>query len=246
MQRGRWGYIQSGILDKWHGKCRAYNNQNYDTQILQTLDQMDRCQQFDLATSMVDLGVTQRAWVVHNDEDKDDYLEDDFIINTAKSLTSRITPVSAWIFGTHRTLVVYFSTSEQLFWGKSQYQMPSPKLYRIFSHKSTAFQLSRDPQLKRMSIVAASKTFSLPDLAHALNDFVIHLHNNGDTPCSIGGRRGTVANSLSFTDIQVWTWLRIQLRSAVYPNNILPAETVNFIQPSASSSWPHCSHEYKS
>jgi hypothetical protein len=54
--------------------------------------------------------------------------------------------------------------------------------------------------------------YSLPDLCPALLDFFAR-HSNNPSSHHVGGRRGTLSNTLPFTDVIVWHSLQMQTYS---------------------------------
>jgi hypothetical protein len=85
----------------------------------------------------------------------------------------------------------------------------------------------------KLSVDEAMKKFNLPDLCHALANFLTRL--NADDSFIIGGRRMVdVDTPLPFDELQIWTKIQLQNRAYHAPYNILPPQTVNASPPSGS------------
>ena len=68
------------------------------------------------------------------------------------------------------------------------YAKAPPLPLQTFVHGSVAFNLSRDPTLThKLSIAEAAKKFNIPDLNHAVLEYLVHLKDNGSVPWHIGG-----------------------------------------------------------
>ena len=213
----------------------ASNNQNYDPQICRSLDRLDKCRRFDLATSV------REAWVEFGphleypvtDEDEDEEGPENKRVHTAASLALNIRPVSDVVAGP-RLLSNYFEEADCLKRGEDP---RAPRPFRTFAVASTAFHLTRDPPFKQMLVDDVAAMFQLPDLRPALADYLQRLKTH-ESSLSVGGRRiATPGSQLPFDKLQVWPRIRIQTKAIHHPNNILPPQTLNVCPP--SKEWPH-------
>ncbi|KAH9013680.1 hypothetical protein EDB85DRAFT_2076567 [Lactarius pseudohatsudake] len=209
---------------------RSSNKQGYESQICRYLDRKEKCQKFDLATSIREAKIDFRLLPDNNPEGPEEPLH----INTTEGLLTHIRPVAP-VSGTTQRHANYFDLVGSL----KQGLYPRALLpFRTVVHGNTALHLSRDPAMKAMSVEDAMAMFNLPDLRGALADFLVRA-DAGD-PIRIGGRR--VANSdspLPFRNLQVWTKVQLQHRSYYAPNHILPPQSINASPPSGP--WP-CGH----
>jgi len=124
-----------------------------------------------------------------------------------------------------RSVTDYFSQSHQL---ASSPPDTVPLPLRSFSLSCIAFNLAYDPHICRISVDQAAEQFGLPDLRAALADFLSFEKSCGmDLVHPIGGgpHRAPTNTELSFTDIQVWFKLRLQM-SEIHTNTVLPAQTI--------------------
>ena len=98
----------------------------------------------------------------------------------------------------------YFSYAHDLINGVHP-QAPRP--YRTFSTSITAYHLSYDPTITRMTVDKATDDFSLADFRPAISDYLDHADTHVDVPASatVGGRRRALPGcSLPFEHIQIW------------------------------------------
>jgi hypothetical protein len=220
--------------------ARAGNGLDYDSQICRTLDRDDKIRRFDLATSIRAAGI--QFGQDSNPEIGDDWCSDDdgnggipHRIDQTSDLLANISPVSA-SGGPQRQTVDYFQRADDLRQGKHP-QAPRP--FRTFKMGSTAFQLPRDPQLRKMTIDTASQQFDLPDLRPALAEYLRRTSSNDIDLASvpIGGRRSASSGcNLPIDSIQVWTTMRIQLKQYHRPSNAAQPHTLLASPP--SKEWP--------
>ena len=219
------------------------NNQNYESQICHSLDRIDKCQRFDMATAIREAHVDFRF--LTNDPDpknnfnnynpSEDIEEDPIsIIDTTATLITQIQPTAS-LTGTIQQNADYFELADAL----QQGLYPrSPLPFRTIVQGNTALHLVRDPTMKTMSIENVMESFNLPDLRGALADFLTRLNNNDSF--YIGGRRISDHNSLlSFDNLQVWTKMQVQNHSYFPPHQVLPPQTINVFPPSGSWTYGH-------
>jgi hypothetical protein len=225
------------VKDPSHG-----NNQDYESQICRSLDRMDKCRRFDIATAIREARVDFRF--VTDDPDREINDDDDglsenpeedplSIISTTATLITQISPA----VGTIRRNADYFELADAL----QQGLYPrSPRPFRTIVQGNTALHLTRDPTMKTMSVEDVMEKFNLPDLRGALADFLTRLNNNDSDPFHIGGRRiGNLNSPLPFDNLQVWTKVQVQNRSYFSPHHVLPPQTVNASPPSGSWTYGH-------
>ncbi|KAI6003153.1 hypothetical protein EDD15DRAFT_2385610 [Pisolithus albus] len=182
------------------------NNNNYDPQICQQLDRLERCRNFDLAMSIKDPAL-RRDVVTAATDDRE---SDDEQSNPHAGL---------------QTTTDYFVRSCHLALSSPD-TIPLP--CRSFSVGPVAFNLAYSPNIRRISVDQAAEEFSLPDLRGALADFLSHKKIRGvDSVHPIGGgpRRAAENVELPFEHIQIWFKLRLQTVE-VHTNSVLPAQTI--------------------
>ncbi|KAI5985287.1 hypothetical protein EDD15DRAFT_2176081 [Pisolithus albus] len=186
--------------------ARSSNNNNYDPQICQQLDRLERCRNFDLAMSIKD-PAPRRDVVTATTDDRE---SDDKQSNPHAGL---------------QTMTDYFARSRHLALSSPD-TIPLPR--RSFSVGPVAFNLAYSPNIRRISVDQAAEEFSLPDLRGALADFLSHEKIRGvDSVHPIGGgpRRAAENTELPFEHIQIWFKLRLQTVE-VHTNSVLPAQTI--------------------
>jgi hypothetical protein len=139
---------------------RATNNQQYEAQIIRHLDRAEKCQRFNLATSLQDPEDRQAA------------------IQTMEQLVSgsdEATHNNGSIqrrAGFFPSQINYFAQAAALMKG----EVPAaPQPYRTFAADDVAFHLNRDPAFWHVAIEDIAKTFNLPDLPAALAHYVHQL-----------------------------------------------------------------------
>ena len=216
--------------------ARAGNNQNYDDQIVRALDRDHKRHFFDLATSIREARIDFRA--ENSSEDSEDNDDDGVTrVQQSSTLLSNINPVSKNLFDIKRKRKNFFDKADLVARG-DYYARPHALPLQTFVHRSVAFNLSRDPNTRKMTIDEAADMFALPDLRSALAEYIEHCRTQGDTPCRIGGRRlsSRFAN-LPLFHIQAWFCLRLQSKAYYHPHEVLEKETVNCRPP--CNKWPN-------
>ncbi|KAF7333223.1 hypothetical protein MSAN_02429600 [Mycena sanguinolenta] len=210
------------------------NNQEHEEQITRHLDRRDKCRDFDLATAMAEAGVDFGALdfiarTAKTDNNALQEQDDDTppLLDSTSQLLAQIDPVSR-LGGTSREITDFFLLSSLL----AQGRFPNaPVPFRTFMSldNATAFQLSRDPVGRRLTVDAAGTKFCLDDFRHAL---AVYLHRIPDAHLVIGGKRPILESwDLPFEKIEYWKSVRIQSRSFHDPKKILQPETVNAAPP---------------
>jgi hypothetical protein len=113
----------------------------------------------------------------------------------------------------------------------------APRPYRTFSTSITAYHLSYDPTLTRMTVDKAAEDFSLPDFRPAVSDHLTRADAHVDI-FAVGGRRCARAGCpLPFERIQIWCKMRLQSKSLHDPKQLQPSQALRAEPP--SSAWPY-------
>ncbi|KAG1835925.1 hypothetical protein DFJ58DRAFT_719208 [Suillus subalutaceus] len=247
----------SGVIRQWSADvtehahvteikdpARASNNHNYDPQICRHLDRAEKCQRFELATSLLDAKqTTEQLENINIDADADD----------ADADADTPIELSAVQELPRRPVISYFAIARAL-----QYRplgsVPLP--LRSFVVGRTAFHIAYDASIRKISIDDVAIKFSLPDLRPAIADFIQREATCGDQHIhAIGGpRRGAHTAILPFDRVQVWFKVRLQETEFHDAHTIRPAQTLNcappchpwnlgrydtaIVQTSAGFSWP--------
>jgi hypothetical protein len=213
--------------------AREGNNQSYESQICRSLDRIDKCRHFDLATSISEGGVELRGCTTTQDDDMDEDEDRIQYVDTTASLLSKIQPVSR-LSGPSRLTGNYFEQAEFLHAGGDP-RAPFP--FRTFSHAHVAFHLNRDASFKQMTVDEVADRFNLPDLRPSLADFMQCTIKEKPSLYQVGGRRkATSGCPLPFDKLEVWSSFRIQTKSYHDLQKVLPPQTVMASPP--SDEWP--------
>ncbi|KAJ7017967.1 hypothetical protein C8F04DRAFT_1199649 [Mycena alexandri] len=146
------------MLISQKSKCplQNSNNQGYEAQICRHLDRRDKCDLFDLATSIETAGVDLGGGNLDEElGDDPDFLEE----HEQHPLVASLSP--------GRKRVDYFTYSSALLAGKYP-KTPTPFRTFISVDGRTAFHLNRDHVGCRVTVEDASTRFCLPDLKDTL------------------------------------------------------------------------------
>lgn len=205
------------------------NNRDYNPQILRHLDREEKLRQFSLTTSIRKAGIDLRELLVgYESECDEDEEERDSHGNDVENETMGQLALKA----THsRPVRQFFAEAAKLV------KVPAtPKsASRIFSTLSTAFCLTREPNLRKITIDNAATIFNLPDLRPALSDYLSNWANSTQV---VSGRRRSASNcKLPFRFINVWFTVRMQTKSPHDSSIILPPRTVKVHPP--TDAWPY-------
>jgi hypothetical protein len=224
--------------------ARSGNNQNYEPQICRYLDRLDKLRQFDLATSIREAKVDFR--VGPGDEELEDILEGeeahgsdegDLLVTSTSSLLTHIDPVSS-LSGPSRNIVDYFHRASELKRSLQHRQdIPLPLRTHACS-RHVAIHLSRDPAHKRLLVDDIAQIYHIPDLRPALADYLQRITTGDEQgPLDVKGRRLSQANcDLPFDRLEVWKKVYLQSKAYHHPHTVLPAQSINALPPSNSSS----------
>lgn len=203
--------------------ARAGNNQNYYSQIARHLDRADKCFRFDIATRIA----TTLGWEQHggggdndeDDEDEDGDGEEHEPDEEALSLSLYNSP--------KRKVIDYFKIANALANDTSP-GVPLP--LRTFASLTAAIHIALKPSFS-MNITEASECFELPDLHDAINGCLDRC-SNGE-PHDIAGLRPNVVRSILPTQkLQIWSKIRVQLRTWHDAESVEPPQTLIVSSPS--------------
>jgi hypothetical protein len=228
---------EHSVQIKAHG--RGKNNQNYEDQICRSLDRSAKCDLFQLTTTIrvASYELSQETDpAITDDNDSDDNDSQDIEHPEPRAESERSTcNMNSAVFGPRRRIKNLFEEAQCLANGEDP-QAPTP--YRTFSTGSIAINLNRAAAFKRMSVEDAMALFQLPDLYPAFNFFLQRLDKGEVSMPLAGSRRNARGNcELPFKRLEVWTRMRVQLKSPHLPNHILSPTTLNAIPPLESDDW---------
>ncbi|KAG1723858.1 hypothetical protein EDB19DRAFT_1834448 [Suillus lakei] len=226
----------SGVIAQWSADvtehahvtevkdpARSSNNNNYDLQICHYLDRANKCNQFDLATSLLD-HCDDPGVVGEESAEEDDKLDDDANGFPAELLSSSRSP------GQPRPITDYFSITKIL-QAKKVGSVPFPLCSFVVGR--TALNLAYDPSIKHATVDEIAIMFGLPDLRPAIANFLHHKATYGNHIHSIGGpRRAAHGAELPFDKVQVWFKIHLQETEFHDPRNIRRTQTLNCTPPS--------------
>lgn len=238
---------EHGHITEVKDPAQNSNNQDYEAQIVRTLDRTDKLRRFELATSMKAAGVdfARRDTSINpigtpdSDSDGDDGSDNlngskAHYIDRTSVLLGTIQPIAA-VTGPRRQPKDYFSQADRLA-ADNRPEVPFPP--RTFISAQTAFHLTRDPSF-RSTVNDTSTTYNLPDLRPALADYLRHNTdpNINILTLPIGGRRNAAPDcALPSTAIRLWTSVRLQTKKFHYADQAAEARTVMASPP--SEEWP--------
>ncbi|KAG1726463.1 hypothetical protein EDB19DRAFT_1914597 [Suillus lakei] len=207
----------SGVIAQWSADvtehthitkvkdpAQSSNNNNYNPQICRYLDRTNKCNRFDLTTSLLDR-CDNPGVVGEESAEEDDELDNDTNSFPAELLSSSQSP------GQPHPITDYFSIAK---YSKQR------KLDQYHSH----FHATVD----EIAIM-----FGLPDLRLAITNFLHCKVTYGNHIHSIGGpRRAAHGAELPFDKVQVWFKIRLQETKFHNPHNIRRAQMLNCTPPS--------------
>jgi hypothetical protein len=205
--------------------ARSSNNNNYDPQICRHLDHTDKCNRFELATSLLDRKQsTEELEGVGEFADKDDETNSD-VDDTPAGLPSRSQRP-----GQPHSITNYFVIANML----QQMEMGSvPVPLCTFVVGRTAFHLAYEPSIRSVTLDEVVVKFGLPDLRPAMADFLHREVTHGNCVYPIGGpRRARHNTELLFDKVQVWFKICLQETEFHDIHGIHPAQTLNCAPPS--------------
>nr|GAT58752.1 predicted protein [Mycena chlorophos] len=202
------------------------NHRDYDPQIVRHLDRAEKLRLFSLYTGIhldrlrldgdsVDVEGGLEDEMQEGDGDGNERFESHV---TGPSLTGEST-----------------RTSRNLFQAASLYPLLYETESRFITTASTAFLLNRQPTLPKASVDDVARIYAISDLRAALGDFVGGVQVGQPL---IGGRRRSAREcALPFTELEVWSSVRIQSR-APHTGHPLPSQLLFAQPPTTDSMWP--------
>ncbi|KAF8824095.1 hypothetical protein HHX47_DHR9000263 [Lentinula edodes] len=147
--------------------ARSGNNHDFEIQICQSLDRLDRVRRFDLMTAMKDASVDFRLEDVEGDEgqgqgaeglqvDEEEDMELEITkISSTEKLVTHLNPVSKKLFGSFRPKQNFFLKARLLERAPSA-PLPHRSFVDNVTGEISAFSLVRDPDLKTQTIEEAT------------------------------------------------------------------------------------------
>ncbi|KAG1773720.1 hypothetical protein EV702DRAFT_1243118 [Suillus placidus] len=203
---------------------RSHNNNNYDPQSCCHLDRTDKCNQFKLATSLLDREQSteelQGVGGEFTDEDDESDVDD----------TPAGLPSGSRRPGQPHSIMNYFVIANML-QRRAMGSVPVP--LRTFVVRQTAFHLAYDPSIRSITLDEVVVKFGLPDLHPAMADFLHREVTYGNCVHPIGGPRRAGHNTeLLFDKVQVWFEICLQETEFYNIHGIHPAQTLNCAPPS--------------
>lgn len=211
------------------------NNGQYGPHICSYLDRDEKMRLFDLATSICEAGGDLGSILYGPAGDDGEGNDDELDIELNADWIAGLETVST-LCGPSRKKVDLFATAGALVTHiASQGTSGIPQPLRTFSTSRAAFNLSRKPDIPRISIDALAVLCNLPDLRPALLDFFSKSSNNNHIH-SIGGRRRSHPNTqLPFSEVAVWYSFRMQTYTAG-DGSVTDPRRVSALPP--CESWP--------
>lgn len=187
------------------------NNGQYAPQICRHLDRSEKGRLFDLYTAICEAGGDLESIIYSNTGDEYDTSEtpdDEFNEDWVAELDT-----VGRVCGPSRKTADLFAVANALIVRALEDSANTVRPLRTFSTSWAAFNLSRRPDISRISVDSLAGKYNLPDLRPALVDFLSKYSQN-ILVHRIGGRRQSPANSqLPFDNVMVWHSLRLQTYS---------------------------------
>ncbi|KAG2096053.1 uncharacterized protein F5147DRAFT_818561 [Suillus discolor] len=239
---GRRGAKSKNILDNWYipklkmmqsvvpsihqDPAESTNNQNYDPQICQYLDRVEKCRYFHTVTSIAEKSQTHTATGVGYRDDMDDGVDDDEEADEAGNLQASIS--NFW--GTEHVVSNFFKKAEL-----ASLSTTAPRPLCTFVLGSTAIHLNFDPSLRRQAIDDVAEKFCLPDLRAALADYIQREAQTNQSFHKLTGQHRASPNAdLPFKHLNIWFKVRVQQTPHHSGSALLPALMVNASPPDAN------------
>ncbi|KAJ7065071.1 hypothetical protein C8F01DRAFT_983641 [Mycena amicta] len=190
------------------------NHRDYDPQIVRHLDRAEKLRLFDLYTGIK----TGHLKMDLEDVDEEDEADTKSLDNTGPSLTGESNRPVRNLFQAASLYPILFPAAETRF---------------TVTH-STAFLLNRRPTIPKISIEDAAHMYGIADLRAAIGDY---LEGQNAQPIIGGRRRNRPDCHLPFTDLELWSSLRLQNKSP-HTSIPLPSQLVFAQPPCIDSTWP--------
>ncbi|KAF9040948.1 hypothetical protein BJ165DRAFT_1351051 [Panaeolus papilionaceus] len=206
--------------------AQASNNQNYEAQIVRSLDHQDKIMNFVLATAMKEAGVEFKdrpiSQELASEENRDQEKESDSTNDDMLTLSTLHSPLSINTYG----ITNYFYKVSVLKKGNNPFaKVPH---CTVQSSPTTAFHLSRDPQLGILTVDEVAKKFGISDLLLAISHYLNKMEaSRPNTFISEFDLEAPTPHPHFIVDkIQVWTSLHLQSTAYHYPHPITPPVTL--------------------
>ncbi|KAJ3904129.1 hypothetical protein F5879DRAFT_1010080 [Lentinula edodes] len=175
--------------------ARSGNNHDFEIQICQSLDRLDRVRSVDF-----------RLEDVEGDEDEEEDTELEITkISSTEKLVTHLNPVSKKLFRSFRPKQNFFLKARLLKRAPSA-PLPHCSFVDNVTGKISAFSLTQ-------TIEEASRLYSLSDFRGACSDLIDRI-KSGTKIFAVGDRRtGNTQSPLPFYRVKLWSRLRIQSRT---------------------------------
>ena len=201
-------------------------------QICHTLDQEDKCNQFDLTTSIQEAQVKVALPEDNSsvcDSDNNSHSEQNNIVS---ALLDSICPHSN--VNKSCQLTIFFPKSNCL---ATKCGLSTHLPLQTFSVGSTVYHLSQDPSFKQMLMHDTAVKFNIPDLAPALAHYLWQMEKQDNSVYTIGGcHLANTDSSLPFHKLEIWSFLQIQLKDYFHPDIVLSPQKLHASL--LSNDWP--------
>ncbi|KAG2083210.1 uncharacterized protein F5147DRAFT_782998 [Suillus discolor] len=225
--------MQSVVLSVYQDPAELTNNQNYDPQICQYLDHIEKCQHFHTATSIAQQLQSQMdtATTGYGDDDLDDGINDDKGADEADDLQATISD----LWGTGCVITNFFKKAQL-----ASSSTTAPRPLCTFIAGSTTIHLNFYPSLRCQAIDNVAEKFCLPDLRAALANYIQREGQIVQNLCVYkltGQHRASPNMNLPFKHLDIWFKVCVQQMPHDTGSALLPALTVSASLPDAN--WKH-------
>lgn len=188
---------------------RISNRRDHEPQMCRAMDRLEKVKIFDMVLAFRFSGVDIRAEV-----------------SRSETTAAELDPHRAWVSQILKgEQLVGFSPPTRNFFQEDTGS--------VINMSSVAYHLNGRPHHKGIQIGDISTAYNLPDLRPALGDFL-----SEHTAMRAHRRRRSPSNvALPFTSANVWTNVKLQLRSYHDHDLVMPAQNIQAVSP--SDDWPH-------
>jgi hypothetical protein len=211
--------------------ARHTNNNDYDPQICRHLDRLEKLRRFAIATTLkshvVDPGI--EAW----DEGAEEEGAEEEGTACDEEPTDPRTALLEELNSTRITTDYFSKAKDKAAISRQASTYPGPP--RTFTTGNVAIHLNYNPTRTGMKLDDVSDNFNIPDLRHALSDFLRRDTRNGNMIHGVGVSRRSLIDhppTLPFDRVQVWHTVRLQQVSYHDLSVTLPAQTLHASPPS--------------
>ncbi len=97
-------------------------------------------------------------------------------------------------------------------------------------NETTAFILRRDPEAKSIQVEQAAQAYGLPDFRRVLNDYYFGFNRS----------QAHARGALPFVSINIWSYVRMQMRLLQDNDMVCPPQTVTAFPPCEEKPYGHC------